>query len=90
MNVSDRHYPERVDAGILGKPAGVFFGPPVEGWSHEEIVSRFGEITTFVSDQLGHPVVVPDDDIAGPFTFGRALADNGFDPDLNLARIGET
>lgn len=90
MDVTSRHYPERVYAGILGKLAGVYFGRPVEGWSHEEIVARFGEITSFVSDQTGRPVVVPDDDISGTFTFIRALADNGFDPGLSPAQIGET
>jgi ADP-ribosylglycohydrolase len=90
MDVTSRDYPERVYAGILGKLAGVYFGRPVEGWSHEDIVARFGEITTFVSDQIGRPVVVPDDDISGTFTFIRSLADNGFDPDLVPAQIGET
>ncbi len=90
MDVTNRHYPERVYAGVLGKLAGVYFGRPVEGWSHEDIVGRFGTITTFVSDQLGRPVVVPDDDVSGTFTFVRALEDNGFDPDLLPAQIGET
>ena len=90
MNVTSPHYPERVYAGILGKLAGVYFGRPVEGWSHEDIIGRFGEITTYVSDQLDRPVVVPDDDISGTFTFVRALADNGFDPQLSPSQIGET
>ena len=90
MNVTSPHYPERVYAGILGKLAGVYFGRPVEGWSHEDIVGRFGAITTYVSDQLDKPIVVPDDDISGTFTFIRALADNEFDPDLTPAQIGET
>jgi len=90
MDAASPQYPERVYAGILGKLAGVYLGRPVEGWTHEDIVGRFGEITTYVSDQLGKSVVVPDDDISGTLTFIRALADNGFDPDLSPAQIGET
>ncbi|MBA2247680.1 MAG: ADP-ribosylglycohydrolase family protein, partial [Chloroflexia bacterium] len=90
MDAASPRYPERVYAGILGKLAGVYFGRPVEGWSHEDIVRRFGEITTYVSDQLGHPVVVPDDDISGTLTFIRALADNGYDPGISPAQVGET
>ena len=34
------------------------------------------------------PLVVTDDDIAGTFTFPRALEDHGIDPDLTPRRIG--
>ena len=34
-------------------------------------------------------MLVTDDDIAGTFTFLRTLADNGHNPDLSAAQIGE-
>jgi ADP-ribosylglycohydrolase len=80
-------YDERVYAGVLGKIIGVYVGRPIEGWSHDRIVTQFGEITGYVNDALGVPLVVSDDDISGTFAFLRAIEDYG--PDLTAAQIGE-
>lgn len=82
-------YAERVYAGVLGKIIGVYLGRPFEGWTHERILAELGPITGYVHERFGMPLVVTDDDIAGSFTFPRALADNGYDPDLSPAQVGE-
>ena len=79
-------YDERVYAGVLGKIVGVYLGRPVEGWSFERIARERGEVGYYAP---GERVVVTDDDIAGTFTFLRALEDNGFARDLPPARVGE-
>ena len=83
-------YAERVYAGVLGKIIGVYLGRPVEGWTYEKIRKRFGQIEYYVHDQLHLPLVVTDDDIAGTFTFLRALPDYGNSPDLSPKQIGQT
>ena len=83
-------YPERVYAGVLGKMIGVYLGRPFEGWTYEKISANLGEITGYVHEQLGKPLIVTDDDLIGTFTFLRALADHGFSPDLTPAQIGQT
>src|SRR4051812_21158034 len=83
-------YTERVYAGVLGKIIGVYLGRPFEQWHHDAIVERFGEITGYVHEQMGVPLIVSDDDISGTFTFLRALADYDCDPNLTPAQIGET
>ena len=86
----NRSIEERIYAGVLGKILGVYHGRPVEGWSYERIRDRFGEVDYFVNDQLGRPIVLPDDDISGTFAFFRALADNGYPRDLKPATVGRT
>jgi ADP-ribosylglycohydrolase len=83
-------YAERVYAGVLGKIIGVYLGRPFEGWTYERIMAELGEINYYVHERLGRPLVVTDDDIAGTFTFLRALADNDYRPDLSPAQIGQT
>lgn len=83
-------YTERVYAGILGKIIGVYLGRPIEGWTYEKIATRFGEITHYINEELGLPLVVTDDDIAGTFTFLRALPDYGNSRELTSAQIGQT
>lgn len=83
-------YAERVYAGVLGKIIGVYLGRPFEGWTHARIDAELGEISGFVHQRLGVPLVVTDDDIAGTFTFPRAFADHGYRPDLTCAQIGQT
>ncbi len=83
-------YTERVYAGILGKIIGVYLGRPIEGWTYEKITARFGEITHYVHEELGLPLVVTDDDIAGTFTFLRALPDYGNSKELSSQQIGQT
>jgi len=83
-------YAERVYAGVLGKIIGVYLGRPFEGWTYERIMAELGEVAYYVHERLGKPLIVPDDDIAGTFTFLRALADRGDTPDLTPAQIGES
>ncbi len=83
-------YSEQIYAGVLGKIIGVYLGRAVEGWTYEAINSRFGEVAYYVSEQVGMPLIVPDDDISGTFVFYRALADNGFLNDISAKQIGDT
>ena len=80
----------RVYAGVLGKIIGVYLGRPVEGWTYERIAARLGEITYYVHEHLGAPLIVTDDDISGTFTFLRALPDYGNSRDLTPEQIGRT
>src|ERR1700712_4617510 len=82
-------YVERVYAGVLGKIIGVYLGRPFEGWSNERIERELGEVDYYVHEKRGVPLVVTDDDISGTFTFVRALAENGNDPNLTAAQIGD-
>ena len=82
-------YEERVYAGVLGKIIGVYLGRPFEGWSNERIERELGEINYYVHERLNAPLIVTDDDISGTFTFVRALAENGNDPNLTAAQIGD-
>ena len=83
-------YAERVYAGVLGKIIGVYLGRPFEGWTYDRIMAELGEITYYVHEQRGVPLVVTDDDISGTFTFLRALPDYGNSLDLTPAQIGQT
>ena len=83
-------YAERVYAGVLGKLIGVYLGRPFEGWTHQRIMAELGEISYYIQDPRGLPLIVTDDDISGTFTFLRALADHGNRLDLTAERIGAT
>lgn len=83
-------YTERIYAGVLGKLIGVYLGRPFEGWTYEHIMAELGEINGYVHEQFNQPLIVSDDDIAGTFTFLRALPDHGNDPHLTAAQIGQT
>jgi len=83
-------YLERVYAGVLGKIIGVYMGRPVENMRHEQIVARYGEVRYYLTVADGQRTVVTDDDIAGTFTFVRALEDYGFDPNITSAQIGQS
>ena len=88
-------YAERVYAGVLGKIIGVYLGRPFEGWTHQQILARLGEINYFVNDRRdlplwNHQLVVTDDDISGTFTFLRALSDYNYSLQLTPAQIGQT
>jgi ADP-ribosylglycohydrolase len=85
-------YAERVYAGVLGKIIGVYLGRPFEGWTYERIMAELGEINYYVNDKMPGkpPLVITDDDIAGTFTFLRALPDYGNTPELTPAQIGQT
>jgi ADP-ribosylglycohydrolase len=83
-------YLERTYAGVLGKIIGVYLGRPIEGWSYERITEQFGEAGHYIHDKVGVPLVVTDDDIAGTFTFLRALPDYGNSLSLTSQQIGQT
>jgi ADP-ribosylglycohydrolase len=82
-------YLERVYAGVLGKLIGVYLGRPFEGWTHARIMETLGPIDYYVHERLGQQLVVTDDDVAGTFTFLRALEDYGVTPDLSSEDIGK-
>ena len=82
-------YLERVYAGVLGKLIGVYLGRPFEGWTYQRIMDELGPIEYYVHDRLNQPLVVTDDDVAGTFTFVRALEDYGVSPDLKAEDIGK-
>ncbi len=83
-------YTERVYAGVLGKIIGVYLGRPFENWPYEAIMARFGEINYYVHEKQNLPLIVTDDDIAGTFTFLRALPDYGNSVNITPAQIGQT
>src|SRR5512143_1424146 len=85
-------YAERVYAGVLGKIIGVYLGRPFEGRTYERIMQELGEIDGYVNARVPGrpPLVVPDDDISGTFTFLRALDDYGPSPALTAAQVGQT
>ena len=87
--VTSRDYEERVYAAVLGKIIGVYLGRPFEGWSNAQIEQTLGEVNYYVHEKLGAPLIVTDDDISGTFTFLRALSENGNDPNLTPAQIGD-
>ncbi|MFN8469878.1 MAG: ADP-ribosylglycohydrolase family protein [Caldilineaceae bacterium] len=90
MTAFPEDYIERVYAGVLGKIIGVYLGRPFEGWEHARILEELGEIKGYVNEEVGLPLVIPDDDISGTFTFVRALEDYGYSPQLTAAQIGQT
>ena len=83
-------YAERVYAGVLGKIIGVYLGRPFEGWEHARIERELGEVTDYVHERFGVPLIVTDDDISGTFTFIRALEDFAGGADVSAADIGRT
>ena len=87
--VTTRDYEERVYAGVLGKIIGVYLGRPFEGMENERIERELGEINYYIHEQCGLPLLVADDDISGTFTFVRATAENGNDPNLTAVQIGD-
>jgi len=83
-------YRERVYAGVLGKIIGVYVGRPFEGWTHQQILARLGEVRYYLHERLGKPLIVADDDISGTFGFLRAMPDCGNSLGLTPAQIGDT
>jgi len=82
-------YLERVYAGVLGKLIGVYLGRPFEGWTYQRIMKELGPIRYYVNERLGDPLVITDDDVAGTFTFIRALEDHRLSEDLSAEEIGK-
>ena len=83
-------YLERAYAAVLGKLIGVYLGRPFENWTYQRIARELGSIEYYVHERLDCPLIVTDDDIAGTFTFIRALEDHGARADLTAKEIGET
>src|SRR6202166_902523 len=83
-------YLDRAYAAVLGKLIGVYLGRPFENWTYQRIVRELGPIEYYVHDRLDCPLIVTDDDIAGTFTFIRALEDHGARADLSAEEIGKT
>ena len=83
-------YSERAYAAVLGKLIGVYLGRPFEGWTYQRIIDELGPIEDYVHERLDCPLVVTDDDVAGTFTFIRALEDHGAGSSLTARKIGET
>lgn len=83
-------YEDRVYAGVLGKIIGVYMGRPIEGRTYDWIMERLGETHYYVHGRVGQPLIVPDDDISGTFTFLRALPDHGNTLELTSEQIAET
>ena len=81
---------QRIYAGVLGKLIGVYLGRPVEGWSYQALRERFGTVDYFVNEQLGMPLIVPDDDLSGTFAFFHALRDHGYSHALSAQQIGNS
>src|SRR5713226_3145007 len=67
-----------------------YMGRPCEGWTYERITAELGEVSYYIHEQRGVPLVVTDDDISGTFTFLRALPDYGNPHALTPAQIGHT
>lgn len=88
--MSIKQYENQIYAGVLGKILGVYLGRPVEGWSYQKIQDTFGEVSYYVHDKVGVPLIVADDDISGTFAFFRAIADNGFKKDTTAEEFGKT
>ncbi len=86
-NLTEKAYIEKVYAGVLGKIIGVYLGRPFEGWTYERIQQQLGEVSYYVHEKCGVPLVVTDDDISGTFTFIRALEDHGKE-DITAEQIG--
>lgn len=76
---------ERIYAGWLGKLIGVRLGAPVEMWSSEQILEKYGEQAGYLKD---YHEFAADDDTNGPTFFIRAMEDSGRYRDLTCADVG--
>lgn len=85
-----RDYERQVYAGVLGKVIGVYMGRPFEGWWKDALEKRWGVVDRYVHEDVGKPLVVPDDDISGTLTFVRALEDSGRYAETPCEFFGDT
>src|ERR1700761_6578434 len=88
MTALPADYSERAYAAVLGKLIGVYLGRPFEGWTYQRIMRELGPIESYVHERFNCPLVVTDDDVAGTFTFIRALEDHAANPSLTAREIG--
>lgn len=84
----ERVFQEKIYAGWLGKVIGVRHGANTEGWSYDDLLHTFGEITYYPHDFPKN--FCTDDDLNGPLFFMRALEDCGFHEDITPAEMGNT
>ena len=82
-------YEEQVYAGVLGKVIGVYMGRPFEGMRKPDVVAHWGLVDRYVAAERQVPLVVPDDDITGTFTFVRALEDSGRFAETTAEDVGQ-
>ncbi|MDP6526424.1 MAG: ADP-ribosylglycohydrolase family protein [Kiritimatiellia bacterium] len=85
-----KNYEAQVYAGVLGKVIGVYMGRPFEGWGKPALEEKWGFVDRYVHEDQNVPLIVPDDDIAGTFTFIRALEDSGLYERTPDAFFGDT
>lgn len=85
-----RDYEQQVYAGVLGKVIGVYMGRPFEGWWKDALEKRWGLVDRYVHEDVGKPLVVPDDDISGTLTFVRGLEDSGRYAETPCEFFGDT
>ncbi len=78
------HYLKTTYASWLGKIIGVRLGAPVENWSHEKIISTYGDKEGYLVD---YDIFASDDDINGPLFFVRCLLEKN---DITAEDIGNT
>lgn len=83
------NYEKQVYTAALGKVIGVYLGRPFEGWSRKKVEEKWGEVVRYVHEDCNVPLVVPDDDITGTFTFIKILADSGLLADTPDELFGE-
>lgn len=76
---------ERIYAGWLGKLIGVRLGAPVEMWTSEQILEKYGEAQGYLMD---YNEFAADDDTNGPTFFIRAMEDSGHYTDMTAQDVG--
>ena len=79
---------KKLYAGLIGMDAGMRLGAPVENpfWTYERLQSYYGDIRGYLREQRYYTA---DDDVNGPLTFVRALADNAMPETLAPEMVGE-
>ncbi len=88
--IINEEYIERVYSGILGKIIGVYLGRPCEGWTYEHITEEIGEIDYYINEKFKLPLILPDDDICGTFTFLRAITEHNRSLEISPDQISQT
>ena len=85
----DRKTLEKLYAGLIGMDPAMPRGAPVENpfWTYERLQSYYGDIRGYLREQRYYTA---DDDVNGPLSCGRALADNAMPETLTSEAVGET
>jgi hypothetical protein len=69
----EEEYLQKVYAGILGKVIGVRHGADIEGWTYDEILYKYGEVSSYIRNYQKN--FAADDDTNGFTFFIRAVED---------------